>query len=159
MIIGAASSMAFRASSSDSSLMPSASDSSAALSIALSTEVPISIGLFGDAPHRRDRDAGHQGEQAEDDHAGREAGLELVALERADQRLEDDGQHGRERHRQHDLADRRQREDHDDRRAMTSPTKLQAQIPMRGTRPEERGLGVASGSSSVLVGESVVSDM
>ena len=59
---------------------------------------------------------GHQGEQAEDDQAGGEGGLEPAALKGSDHRLEDHGQHGRERQREHDLADRAKRGDHDDRR-------------------------------------------
>ena len=59
------------------------SSSSTALSIAASTESPISSVCWIDASHGRDHDDGHQGEQAEDDQAGAESGLEPAALERS----------------------------------------------------------------------------
>ena len=83
VIIGSASSIAFRASSSASSLMPERVRLVAGLVDRLVDRGADLVGLFGHAPHRRDRDAHHEGEQTEDDHAGGEAGLELVALERA----------------------------------------------------------------------------
>ena len=63
------------------------------------------ISLRDDAPRGRDHDDGHQGEQPENDHAGRERGLEPAAFELPDQGLEDHGQNGREEQREHDLAD------------------------------------------------------
>ena len=74
------------------------------------------IGLVGHAADGGDHDAGHQGEQTEDDQAGGEGGLDPVAFEGADRGFEDHGQHGREHQREHDLAHRGQRGDHDDRR-------------------------------------------
>ena len=115
MIIGAASSSAVRASSSAAWSMPSSSVCSAACPAR--RRPSRRSGRPGrPRPGRSPPHADHQREQAEDDQAGGQAGLEPVTLERADEGLEDHGQNGGERQREHDLAHRRQGGHHDDRR-------------------------------------------
>jgi hypothetical protein len=74
------------------------------------------IRLVGDPPHGCDQHDGHQDEQSEDDHTCGQGRLEPMTLESSDDRLEDDGEHGREEQGKKDLAYRRQSGDHDDRR-------------------------------------------
>ena len=74
------------------------------------------VPLVDHSPDGGDHHHGHQADQAEDDQAGGQGGLELAALELPDQRLEDHGQNGCEEQRKHDLAHGGQRGDHDDRR-------------------------------------------
>ena len=113
MIAGAASSMAARAASRDGLIDAEAVDGVADGRVDRGADL---VGLVGHAPDGGDDDAGHQGEQAEDDQAGGQGGLDPVPFEDSDRGFEDHGQHGRERQREHDLAHRGQRGDHDDRR-------------------------------------------
>ena len=71
------------------------------------------VRLLDHAPHGCDDDDGHECEQAEDDQAGAERGLQAAALEVPDERLEDHGQHRREEQGEHDLAHRAECDDDD----------------------------------------------
>ena len=96
--------------------MPSASVWSAASVRAGADRVADLPGLLGHTLDRGDRHSDHERDQAEDDEAGGQARLEPLALQDADERLERHRQHGGERHREHDLADRGEAGEHDDRR-------------------------------------------
>ena len=90
--------------------------SSTAFSIAASTEPPIPSVCWITPRTVATTTSAHQREEAENDQARAECGLEPAALEVTDQGLEDHRQNCREQQRKHDLADRSERDDHDDRR-------------------------------------------
>jgi hypothetical protein len=151
VIIGAASSIAARAASSSPWSIPrDVGLIRGALQCGVGRVADFTH-LFGHAADGCDDDAGHQGEQTEDDQACGQAGLELVALEDSDQGFEDHGQNGRERHREHDLADCAQRDAHDDGRHH-EPYEAPRQRPDLGS-PAEESRGVSR--SCVALGGSV----
>ena len=96
-IIGAAPSVAARASSSAAGSTPATSSCSAALARASSVTSLIWSAWSVTPRTVATTTPAINSEQSEHDHAGGQGGLELVPLEHADQRFEDDGQHRGER--------------------------------------------------------------